>query len=157
MIDDERVKARRAYAKAWRLANLEHCRAYARRYYLAAYHADPCAKQRQLANKHANIERYRGYANAWTARNPDKVRALNHSRRAGIVTPETMAQAIENADGICAYCLRRKPLTIDHVVPVSRSGTNDLDNLVSACKSCNSSKRDRTPLEFVCGLSKLGI
>jgi hypothetical protein len=31
-------------------------------------------------------------------------------------------------------------LTIDHVVPRSRGGTNDLKNLLTACSSCNGKK-----------------
>ena len=44
----------------------------------------------------------------------------------------------------CLKCERREPeikLTIDHIVPVSRGGTNDLNNLQPLCFSCNSSKR----------------
>lgn len=43
----------------------------------------------------------------------------------------------------CAYC-GAKPdrLDPDHVVPVSRGGPNTLTNLLPACLSCNSDKRD---------------
>lgn len=39
----------------------------------------------------------------------------------------------------CVYCGRVAD-TMDHVVPVSKGGTNDAENLVPACSSCNSSK-----------------
>lgn len=51
---------------------------------------------------------------------------------------------------ICAYCgkkFKMDKLTIDHIVPKSRGGTNQWDNTVSACKPCNSTKADRTPQE----------
>lgn len=38
--------------------------------------------------------------------------------------------------------------TTDHKIPVSRGGTNDLDNLVLSCISCNSSKGGREPDEW---------
>lgn len=38
---------------------------------------------------------------------------------------------------------RRATLCADHVVPLSRGGTNDESNLVCACLPCNSSKSDR--------------
>lgn len=35
------------------------------------------------------------------------------------------------------------PLTVDHVVPLARGGTNDLANLQVLCKRCNSAKGAR--------------
>lgn len=34
---------------------------------------------------------------------------------------------------------------VDHVIPRSKGGTDDLSNLVLCCQTCNSTKRDRTP------------
>lgn len=49
-------------------------------------------------------------------------------------------------NGMCWYCgVPLDPFltyTIDHVSPLSLGGTNDLDNLVPSCRSCNSSKGD---------------
>jgi len=49
----------------------------------------------------------------------------------------------------CIYCgatsLETK-LHIDHKTPVSQGGTNNVDNLVVACKQCNLGKSD-TPLQ----------
>lgn len=33
--------------------------------------------------------------------------------------------------------------TLDHIIPLSRGGTHDIDNLVLACKSCNSRRHSR--------------
>lgn len=46
----------------------------------------------------------------------------------------------------CQYCGAKAPdvlLEIDHIQPVSKGGTDDLLNLVTACKACNSGKGDR--------------
>lgn len=43
----------------------------------------------------------------------------------------------------CQYCGRKAPdviLHVDHITPVSKGGTNDLMNLVTACQECNSGK-----------------
>lgn len=43
----------------------------------------------------------------------------------------------------CQYCGSTKNLTIDHVIPKSKSGKDTWDNLVVACSPCNSKKGDR--------------
>lgn len=49
-------------------------------------------------------------------------------------------------DGLCAYC--GKPgRTMDHVVPKSKGGPATWLNAVTACRSCNELKADRTPEE----------
>jgi len=47
----------------------------------------------------------------------------------------------------CQYCGSPKDLTLDHVMPRSRGGKTSWDNLISACKPCNSKKGDFTPEE----------
>ncbi|WCM21394.1 HNH endonuclease [Paraburkholderia bryophila] len=49
----------------------------------------------------------------------------------------------------CVYCGKRKHLTLDHVMPKSRGGSDDFENLALACRSCNSSKGARTPEEWL--------
>jgi 5-methylcytosine-specific restriction endonuclease McrA len=47
----------------------------------------------------------------------------------------------------CAYCLRGdRPLTMDHMNPISRGGLHTADNIIPACRSCNSKKGDRSIL-----------
>lgn len=64
----------------------------------------------------------------------------------------------KRAGGRCAYCKcklsvkskgHRKRLTVDHVIPKSKGGTNSPDNLVAACKECNNAKGNKMPEEFV--------
>ena len=47
----------------------------------------------------------------------------------------------------CSYCgspaTEGNDLTIDHIIPLSRGGTNRRDNLTVACRRCNTSKHDR--------------
>jgi 5-methylcytosine-specific restriction endonuclease McrA len=48
----------------------------------------------------------------------------------------------------CQYCgERRHDLTIDHIVPRSKGGTDSWDNVVAACLRCNVKKGDRTPTQ----------
>jgi|GEM_PF-62119 len=49
----------------------------------------------------------------------------------------------------CQYCgehFHPRDLTLDHVVPASRSGRKDWTNMVTACRRCNHRKANRTPL-----------
>lgn len=47
----------------------------------------------------------------------------------------------------CQYCGTHEELTLDHVMPKSRGGKTNWDNLATACKRCNSRKGDFTPEE----------
>jgi hypothetical protein len=40
----------------------------------------------------------------------------------------------------CAYCGDDKNLTLDHITPRTKGGTNRLTNILCACKNCNYSK-----------------
>lgn len=48
----------------------------------------------------------------------------------------------------CHYC-GRDASQVDHVIPRSRGGTDDLSNLVPACAPCNLSKGPKTPEEWL--------
>ncbi|TVP53928.1 MAG: HNH endonuclease [Gemmatimonadales bacterium] len=57
-------------------------------------------------------------------------------------------------DYTCQYCGRhrrqlrgRQFLTRDHILPVSRGGANDWENVVTSCSPCNNRKASRTPEE----------
>jgi 5-methylcytosine-specific restriction endonuclease McrA len=62
----------------------------------------------------------------------------------------------------CQFCGRsqhdlrfRECLTRDHLVPLSRGGTNEWTNVVTACSSCNTRKGNRLPEE--CGMEPLRL
>ena len=55
----------------------------------------------------------------------------------------------------CQYCGRsqaelkpRESLTRDHLIPLSRGGTNEWKNVVTACSHCNARKGNRLPEEI---------
>ncbi len=53
----------------------------------------------------------------------------------------------------CVYCGSVSDLSTDHLIPTNRGGDNSADNLVLACKSCNSSRGDKGIFEWL-GLEK---
>lgn len=49
---------------------------------------------------------------------------------------------------LCGFCGKRfsaRHLTIDHIVPRSKGGSDYWTNIVASCATCNTRKRDRTP------------
>ena len=47
----------------------------------------------------------------------------------------------------CQYCGRKPPeviLEIDHIIPVSKKGSIESENLITACRDCNRAKKDRS-------------
>ena len=55
------------------------------------------------------------------------------------------------AEGKCYYCgteILPKELTMDHIVPIIRGGKSAKNNLVAACKDCNSKKKHSLPIEW---------
>jgi 5-methylcytosine-specific restriction endonuclease McrA len=56
----------------------------------------------------------------------------------------------ERDDYTCYICGRTVPnMTVDHIQPECRGGTDDLDNLAACCHKCNQLKRDMTLTELV--------
>jgi len=53
------------------------------------------------------------------------------------------AMVYKRDENKCQYCGSTKHLTIDHVVPKSKGGSEDWTNLVVACSSCNTKKGDK--------------
>ncbi|MCD4829123.1 MAG: HNH endonuclease [Candidatus Cloacimonetes bacterium] len=50
---------------------------------------------------------------------------------------------------ICNYCGSNSNLSMDHIFPKKYGGTDNADNLVYACKSCNSSKGKKDLMEWM--------
>lgn len=46
-------------------------------------------------------------------------------------------------ENICKMCGSTERLEIDHIIPLSRGGSNELTNLQILCRHCNSVKRDK--------------
>lgn len=64
--------------------------------------------------------------------------------------PKSVRQAVMERDGsACVYCSSVMSIGIDHRIPVSRGGTDEIDNLCVACGPCNSSKGSQTVEEWI--------
>lgn len=94
--------------------------------------------------------------------NADQLKILGkfeeHKFKRIIIPKTTKEKVYENGHGICAICGKPVELnnfTIDHIVPLSRGGSNEIKNLQIACHDCNELKSNRMDSEFTTGLTTI--
>ncbi len=73
------------------------------------------------------------------------------------LTVDEWIEIVAKFDGACAYCGSTDSITVDHVIPISKGGPHSRDNVVPACKSCNSSKNTRSLPEWIERMKAAGI
>jgi hypothetical protein len=81
---------------------------------------------------------------------PSIIRVYKYVKQHINKVPLTRENVYKRDNYECVYCGSGvvKTLTLDHVIPQSKGGGNSWDNLVTACKRCNSEKADLTLEEF---------
>lgn len=61
--------------------------------------------------------------------------------------PEEKDFILSKSHGRCCHCGKKisvgKDFTVEHVIPLSKGGTNNISNIVALCKDCNDAKQDR--------------
>lgn len=75
---------------------------------------------------------------------------VNQTKR--ILFPNNYRDKIANEqDGWCMYCGEPLDLSfhIDHVMPISKGGSNQRENLVASCPNCNQVKHAKYPSDFL--------
>lgn len=148
----------------------EHSRAL-HRIVSARYYASHKAEHAERVHRtpSATPEKTRKRVQRWRRKNPEKLRIRNRGyaqrhpenivvaaqrRRAREnaverrdLTPQQWAEVQAAFAHCCAYCGRKmQRLTMDHVTPYIQGGSHTLWNVVPACHSCNSRKKDRAVL-----------
>lgn len=102
-----------------------------------------------------NRESLRAASREWYAANPDKRRVKEQARRArarkaeGKFTVADIERITKAQNGLCACCRKDRKLTIDHIVPLSKGGSNWPSNIQMLCSPCNTRKNDKDPVEFM--------
>ena len=90
------------------------------------------------------------YAESLTILVPAVVVLRRPVRRAASGVRFSKVNVCARDDFTCQYCETKLPmsrLNFDHVVPRSRGGKTEWNNIVAACYPCNTKKRNRTPDE----------
>jgi len=146
---EKATNTRATYRKAHREQRREYIQLHAAEY-----------KQYNRESYHRHSTRRKQQVRRWILANPDKrkqiVTLANHRRRTRLRNAQGSHTATDidclyiNQRGLCVYCgckLNNK-YHVDHVIPLSRGGSNNPDNLVLACAHCNTSKRDKLISEW---------
>lgn len=169
----ETVRAKKA---AYRLANAEKIAAKKRRNYLAnreailaSHRGNPTIAAYMKVYRVENRAKLEAQNRAWRERNPERHKAMRQAwrdehkaervhqegrrraRKKGNGGSHTFAEWMAKCaafDWRCVYCGSDGEMTRDHDIPVSRGGADSIDNIVPACRSCNSSKHVKTGAEF---------
>ena len=79
---------------------------------------------------------------------PSVIRMVYYVKKPRMLVPMSRGNIFMRDKYTCQYCGRtRKPaeLTLDHIIPKSMGGDTCWENLVTACRRCNSKKGNRTP------------
>ena len=147
--------------KQWRNDNPELWKQYLaehrdeRREYMKQWRAEHCDERR-------------GYVEQWHIEHPGMRAVYNHRRRSlinsngGSFTADELNALFEQQEGFCFYCGKllfgsfETAFHVEHKVPLSRGGSNNIDNIALSCAKCNLSKHTKTHDEFLNELKKIG-
>lgn len=124
----EKKEAKRAYAREWEHLNRERKNARARAY--RKTEKSKASRRVEVRNRYARKKQAQG---SYTAQQIKEQYARQKNR--------------------CYWCktnLIKEIRTphIDHIIPLSRGGSNYIDNIVIACHRCNESRNNRLPHEW---------
>jgi len=120
-------------------------------------------RERRAEQQRAYAAANPGYLREYRYRNPEIVSAQIHRRRArlfrapGSHTPEEIGALLKAQNYCCANCevdLRTVRKHLDHWQPLASGGSNDVSNLQWLCITCNVTKSDIDPVEWLRRIGK---
>ena len=122
-----------------RFLRLLHWDSYAHRWYERGYthgkeNSDKDMKSLCKKMKHISTE---------LRRRNDSLNDENRRIRERFVSTfseDLRQQVFSKSKWRCEYCGKRKDLTVDHFIPISKGGGSNIENLVAAYRDCNKRK-----------------
>ena len=109
-------------------------------------------KKRQRENYEKNKEKIAQKAKKWREKNKEKSNFVKQQykirkRQAkGHFSFEEWEALKKKKDFTCMLCGKKEPeikLEADHIVPLTKNGTNYISNIQPLCRSCNASKGNK--------------
>ena len=148
---------KKSQIKRWKAANPERLRiqeARQRLKYPEKFRTKNRRYKTENAERLAPINRAR--VRQWQKDNPEGVLKNIHARRArkksasGSHTADQIIELLHRQNHRCAGCgisIKQKR-HLDHVMPLSRGGSNSIENLQWLCQPCNNKKHAKDPIEW---------
>ena len=138
--ENNREKTRESNRR-WRKNNPESERKAQARYY-ATNRSKKLDSGRRWTSENREKKTERG--RQWRKENQEKARAIKHRRRAkkrmAVSEPYDFKAICEHYNNRCVKCGELKPLTVDHIKPISKGGPDIASNIQPLCQACNSTK-----------------
>ena len=147
-----------AYMKEYHKNHREHQLARMREYSKSHYEQRNERRNRRYAEDEAHRKRVREkartYCKTWVQAHPGEVAQCRKRRRArkanaeGFHTFQEWIDLCKREGWLCSLCaaqLTALTATADHIVPLSRGGSDYISNIQLACRSCNSRKGTKLP------------
>lgn len=157
-LDNRKVILYRAIK--WQKENREYRKKYLRNYY--DINKEKIISNNKLWRKN-NPEKRKAFDKKWRKTDKGKANSIRgvtkrRARNKNIIntlTAEEWIYILKKYKFRCAYCGKDFTLfdkeTHDHIIPISKGGHNIKENVVPACRSCNSKKHDKLikPIPFL--------
>lgn len=127
--------------------------------YRRSYRQRPEVKQRNFKHNRQYLAKPESKIKArqttiqWRKDNPERsthqtnIKRIRKINAKGSHTIEQW-QALKSFFDCCPKCNQDLPLTRDHIIPLSKGGTDYIDNIQPLCRSCNSSKNDGFAVDY---------
>ncbi len=152
------IEAAREATRRWYKNNIEKAHSASRKWKKINSEKEKETMKKYVEN---NKEKVREAQRNWRKNNPDKARlsslnsvhknpdakkAKDHRRKAkkrgngGSFSPVEWKELREKYGNKCLCCGEEKKLEADHVIPVIKGGTSNIENIQPLCRSCNAKK-----------------